>query len=145
MKPKQVLIITPQQQRAAGLVDRIGRRGCRLYFAASCKSARSVLKEVKVDLVLSQMILPDGTADQILRALEGAPTDVFFANSLGDSAWWLHVLIEGRNHWWKPILLTPEQFSLYLDSGFANKKASSLQFWNAAACQPPGCSFADAK
>jgi hypothetical protein len=113
---EQALIITPQQQRAAWLIDRVARRGCRLFFANNCRSAKSVLKHAKIDLLLSQIVLPDGTADQLLGLLEGTLAHVFFANTVEDSVWWLHVLIAGKNYWWKPILISPEEFFPYLES-----------------------------
>jgi hypothetical protein len=118
---KQVLFVTSWQQRAASLVDRIGRTGSRIFFAKNCKSARELLKNVKVDLVLSEIALPDGTADQFINVLEDSPVDIFFANRLDEGAWWLHVLIAGRNYWWKPIVLSPEQFSDCLDQGLSAK------------------------
>jgi response regulator RpfG family c-di-GMP phosphodiesterase len=133
MKSKQVLIITEQQQKAAQLVDQIGRQGWRLLFAENCKSARSVLKDVKVDLVLSQITLPDGTAEQFLKLLEGNPVDVFFANSIEDNAFWLYVLIAGENRWWKPTLVSSAQFSAYLETRFLNKDADPFRVSNAVA------------
>jgi hypothetical protein len=133
---EQILMITPQQQRAASLIDRVARTGCRLFFASTCRSANTVLKDAKIDLVLSQMILPDGTADQLLGPLEGTLADVFFANTLEDSAWWLHVLITGKNYWWKPVLVSPEQFFLYLDTRLVKEPANPLWLSPAATRWP---------
>ena len=133
---EQALIITPQQQRAAWLIERVARRGCRLFFANNCRSARSVLKHAKIDLLLSQIILPDGTADHLLGLLEGTLAHVFFANTVEDSVWWLHVLNAGKNYWWKPILISPEQFFPYLESRFVTEQVSPLWVSPAApACQ----------
>lgn len=123
---EQILMITPQQQRAASLIDRLARRGCRLCFANDFRSAKSVLKNVQTDLVLSQMILPDGTADHLLGPLEGTLTHVFFTNTLEENAWWLHVLVAGKNYWWKPILVSPEQFFPYLETTVVKKQVSPL-------------------
>jgi hypothetical protein len=86
-----------------------------------------------MDLVLSQIVLPDGTADQFLRPLEDASADVFFANSIEDGAWWLQVMIEGNNHWWKPLVLTPEQFAMYLDRKFLKAVAQPIPMTSIAA------------
>jgi hypothetical protein len=133
---EQVLIITPQQHRAAALIERVARRGCRLFFANNCRSAKSVLKSAKIDLLLSQIILPDGTADHLLGLLEGTRTHVFFANTVEDSAWWLHVLIAGKNYWWKPILISPEQFFPYLETRLVNEQVTPIMVSPAAARLP---------
>lgn len=116
MKSKEVLIIGPRLKGTTRIVEHIVRRGCRLFFAENCESTRLVLKERRADLVLSQLVLSDGTADQILTLLEGASANAFCANSLEESAWWLHVLVDGKNHWWKPRLLSPEEFSTLFDA-----------------------------
>jgi hypothetical protein len=50
----------------------------------------------------------------LLTQLEFAPTNAFFANSLEEKSWWLHVLVNGKNYWWKPKVLSPEEFARYL-------------------------------
>ena len=126
VRSKKVLIVTPHSRPAAKLIDRLGRNGCKLYFARDCKSAKSMFRSTKMDLVLSQLVLPDGTADQFLHSLEGCPSQVFFANSLEDSSWWLHVLIQGKNHWWKPSLLSPGQFTEFLEDCFFSQRAFAV-------------------
>lgn len=79
-----------------------------------------------MDLLMSQIVLADGTADQILSLVAGSSANAFFANSLADEAWWLHVLVDGKNHWWKPALLNPEEFSAFLDARLLTEEVHAM-------------------
>ena len=119
MQGKEALVVGVPPQGGTALLDHIRRNHSRLLLARSCGEASLILDGRRPHLVLSQISLPDGTADQLLRQLEFAPTNVFFANSLEEKSWWLHVLVNGRNCWWKPKVLSPEEFAGYLRTGIS--------------------------
>jgi hypothetical protein len=74
-----------------------------------------MLKSDPFDFVLSQLMLPDGSADQLLSLLQSTRTHVFFNLAFTNDCWWLHVLDGGQNRWWEPTLLPPEDFLVYIE------------------------------
>lgn len=106
----RVLIVGTNVQRASLLLKRLYTWDCDVYFTERCAEALPLLRQDRFGLVLSQLFLPDGTADRFLKPLSGIPTHMFFSNFLEDDAWWLHVLDRGENRWWKPSLIRPEEF-----------------------------------
>lgn len=114
MTLNRALVVGPHPRRAAVVLGLLEGQGCELCFAENCAQAFSLLKRTRFDLVLSQLMLNDGAADQFLRPLENTPAHVFFSSTLENDSWWLHALDGGRNCWWKPKLFRPEELAFFL-------------------------------
>src|ERR1700740_3153976 len=93
----RTLIVGPHPQRAAAVLGLLEEQGCEVSFADNCAQANSLLKRMRFDLVLSQLMLNDGAADQFLRPLEKSAAHMFFSSTLENDSWWLPVLEEGKN------------------------------------------------
>ncbi|HYY73080.1 MAG TPA: response regulator [Candidatus Bathyarchaeia archaeon] len=127
MNEIRVLMVGPNTHRATLLLDRLAQWRCAIFFAENCKSALAMLKTKQFDLVLSQLMLPDGTADQFLEPLESSHADVFCTSTIDDGAAWLRVLIRGKNSWLKPTLFTPQDFVAHLDRNLSQDRLERVQ------------------
>ena len=74
---RDVLLVGQNFQTANGLADRLHRWGFRCHFASSMRTACQLLSSVRVDMVLSNTCLPDGTGFGLLGALSGLPVTAF--------------------------------------------------------------------
>lgn len=70
------LLVRDNARNSPILQDRLRKRGCGIFFAASCKEAQKILEERHYDLVLSEFMLSDGTAYQLVPTWNGHD-DVF--------------------------------------------------------------------
>lgn len=110
MTTVRILIVGKNTQRACGLLRRLDTRSWDFYFVETCVEVMPLLKEHSFDFVLSQFMLPDGCADQLLAPLRGARTHMFFSHLFENDCVWLHVLEKGQNRWWEPQLIQPHDF-----------------------------------
>src|SRR4029077_7279300 len=115
MTAMRVLIVGPTARRATHVMCRLEGWGCDVCFVENCAEALRMLKSDPFDFVLSQLMLPDGSADQLLSLLQSTRTHVFFNLAFTNDCWWLHVLDGGQNRWWEPTLLPPEDFLVYIE------------------------------
>jgi hypothetical protein len=92
-----VLLVGQSFQTAHGLTDRLHRRGLRCHFASSMRTACKLLSSVRVDLLLSNTRLSDGTGFGLLGALAGLPVAAFLCLSVENGWFWLPA-IDGGNH-----------------------------------------------
>ena len=111
----RVLIVGEKAVNASVLLGKLNSWACDLHFVPGCRAALSAFNERSFGLVLSQLTLSDGTSDRFFRPLRCTSAHMFFCNVLDNDSWWLHVLDNGENRWWKPRVLSPADFLLFLD------------------------------
>jgi CheY-like chemotaxis protein len=97
---------------AQTLPDRLRHYGFRCHFADTMRAALQCLKSRGVDVLLSQMRLPDGTGFGLVATLAGLPVTAFLSVPLEKSCVWLRPLIAaeivgGRRCCGPPILREP--------------------------------------
>lgn len=109
-----VLLVGDRARNSPILQDHLQRRGCAIFFAASCKEAQKILRERHYDLVLSEFMLSDGSAYQLMPCLRGTDTTMFFSNAVENGCWWLNAIFEGEDRTEKPGM-RPAQFGIVLD------------------------------
>jgi CheY-like chemotaxis protein len=96
------------------LTDRLCRWGFRCHFAGTLHAALQFLKSRAVDVVLSQMRLPDGSGFGLVATLAGLPVTAFLCVPLEDSCLWLPAIDAGRDCWAKEML-RPADFARSLE------------------------------
>jgi response regulator RpfG family c-di-GMP phosphodiesterase len=99
---------------AQAFTDRLRRRGFRCHLAGTMQAALQFLKSHGIDLVLSQMRLPDGSGFGLIATLAGLPVTAFLCVPLEDSCLWLPAIDGGRNCWGKEML-RPADFARALE------------------------------
>lgn len=109
-----VLLVGDRARNSPILQDHLQRRGCAIFFAASCKEAQKILRERHYDLVLSEFMLSDGSAYQLMPCLRGTDTTMFFSTAVESGCWWLNAIFEGEDRTEKPGM-RPAQFGIVLD------------------------------
>jgi DNA-binding NtrC family response regulator len=114
-----VLLVGEGARNAPMLRDYLRKRGCGIFFAGSYKDAEGTLRERHYDLVLSDFILSDGTAFQLMEPLRGTDTTMFFSNTV-EHGWWMNAINEGEDHSETPGM-RPEQFRILLDEFLLDK------------------------
>jgi hypothetical protein len=97
-----VLLVGDNARNSPILQDHLRRRGGGIFFATSCKEAQKILEERHYDLVLSEFLLSDGTAYQLVPCLRGTDTTMFFSNAVEDGCWWLNAVFEGEDRTEEP-------------------------------------------
>lgn len=115
MTAMRVLIVGPTARRATDVICRLKSWACDVCFVENCAEALQMLKTDRFDLLLSQLMLPDGSADELLSRLQSTRIHMFLNFAFTNDCWWLHVLDGGQNRWWKPTLLPPEDFLTYIE------------------------------
>jgi CheY-like chemotaxis protein len=111
---RQVLLVENDERGADLLWDRLRKGGCELHLAKSAGRAKELLRRQRFDLVLSELLLSDGTAFQLIPLLLSNRTTVLFSNVLEDGCWWMTALLQGQDHTKDPGPL-PAEFKLWLD------------------------------
>src|ERR1700691_6136838 len=99
---------------ARALPDLLGRYGFRCHFADTMQAALRCLKSRGVDVLLSQMRLPDGSGFSLVATLAGLPVTAFLSVTLEDSCLWLPAIDRGRDCWGKQML-RPADFARALE------------------------------
>jgi hypothetical protein len=112
-RPK-VLLIGETPQGSSHLSKRLQGRGFECRFAFSHEEACSLLSAQGIDLVLSPLRLPGGSAFSLIALLEGSTTTLFYFEPVEDGCWWLPALRNGYNCFGSPALL-PSEFVPLLD------------------------------
>lgn len=110
----RVLLVGNAARKASNLEDYLLKRGCDICFATSQKDTLEVLRRRRFNLVLSEFVLSDGTAYQLMPPLRGTDTTMFFSNAVEDGCWWMNAIYEGKDHLEDPGM-RPAQFRLLLD------------------------------
>lgn len=109
-----VLLVGDSARNASNLHEHLKRHGCFLCYATSCKEAVELFKTRAFDLVLSEFMLSDGTAYQLMPLLRGSETTMFFSNAVEDSCWWMNAILRGEDRSHDPGM-RPREFRVLLD------------------------------
>jgi DNA-binding response OmpR family regulator len=81
------------------LIHRLRQRGFQCHCVGTRREAFHFLNSRLVDVVLSQMCLPDGSGFGLVAALTGLPAKAFFCLPIGDHCFWLPTIDEGGDCW----------------------------------------------
>ena len=111
---KDVLLVGQSFQGAQALTDRLQRWGFRCHFASSMRTACEVLSSVRVDVVLSNTHLSDGTGFGLLGALLGLPVTAFLCLPVEKGCFWLPAIDAGKECLGLPAL-RPSEFASALE------------------------------
>lgn len=111
---KDVLLVGQSFRSAQALTDRLKRWGFRCHFASSMRTACEVLSSVRVDVVLSNTHLSDGTGFGLLGALLGLPVTAFLCLPVEKGCFWLPAIDAGKECLGLPAL-RPSEFASALE------------------------------
>jgi hypothetical protein len=109
-------------QTPHGLTERLQRWGFRCHFAGNMRTAREMLRAVRVDVVLSDMHLSDRTGIALLGILAGLAVTAFLCLPVETSCFWLPAIDAGKKCLGSPALRPPgfaralEEMARYLGS-----------------------------
>ncbi len=92
------------------LVEKLSKWGFRCRFANNVEAALQLSRSYPVDVVLSDVHLSDGTAFDLIEALEGLPVTAFLCLRVEDDCFWLPALDRGTTTWGSPAL-RPMEFT----------------------------------
>jgi DNA-binding NtrC family response regulator len=109
-----VLLAGKGARNAPALQNHLEKRGCNIWFASSQEAAIELLRCRRFDVVLSEFMLSDGTAYQLIPALLGTSTTMFFSNAVEDGCWWMTAVFNGQDCSDEPGM-RPAQFTRLLD------------------------------
>jgi hypothetical protein len=111
---KDVLLVGQSFQTPNRLTNRLRRWGFRCYFAGNMRTARELLSSMRVDVVLSDMHLSDGTGVALLGILAGLAVTAFLCLPVETSCFWLPAIDAGKKCLGLPAL-RPAEFSKALE------------------------------
>jgi CheY-like chemotaxis protein len=109
-----VLLVGGTAQNASLLQHHLLERGCKLSFASSKKAAIDLLESHSFHLILTEFMLPDGTAFQLIPALLGTNATMFFSTAVEDSCLWMSAVIRGKDCSVESAM-RPREFTALLD------------------------------
>ena len=110
----EVLLVGDSFQTAGTLTDQLRRWGFRCRFAHTIRAARQLLRSVRVDVVLSDTHLSDGSGFNLLTLLTGFPVTAFLCLPVETSCFWLPAIDAGKECLGMPAL-RPSEFSSALE------------------------------
>ncbi len=111
---RDVLLVGQSFQTPNRLTNRMRRWGFRCHFAANIRTARELLGSIRVDVVLSDMHLSDGTGSARLGILAGLAVTAFLCFPLETSCFWLPAVDACKKCLGLPAL-RPAEFAKALD------------------------------
>jgi hypothetical protein len=111
---RDVLLVGQSFQTPNGLTSRLRGFGFRCYFAGNLRVARELLSKTRVDVVLSDMRLPDGTGVALLGVLAGLAVTVYLCFPVESSCFWLPAVDAGKKCLGLPAL-RPAEFANALE------------------------------
>jgi hypothetical protein len=94
---RDVLLVGQSFKSVLALVDRLNRWGFRCHFASDFRMACRLLRSLRIDMVLSNAHLSDGTGFGLLGVLAGLPVTVFLCLPVETSCFWLSAIDAGRH------------------------------------------------
>jgi len=109
-----VLLVGLGSSGARLLSGRLRGWGFRCYLATDLRAAREVFELIRVDIVLTNTRLPDGTGAGLAASLVGLPMTVFVCVPIEDSCLWLPAIDCGRVCLGLPAL-RPAEFASSLE------------------------------
>ena len=104
-----VLLVGPGYHNFLALADRMRQWGFRCHFAATVRTAQELVSTTRVDLILSNVHLPDGTGYTLLASLSGFPVTAFLCLPVEESCFWLPAIDDGIDCLGLPAL-RPSEF-----------------------------------
>jgi hypothetical protein len=107
---RDVLLVGQSFQSPNRLTNRLRRWGFRCHFAGNMRTARELLGLIRVDVVLSDMHLSDGTGIALLGILAGLAVTAFLCFPLETSCFWLPAVDAGKKCLGLPAL-RPAEFA----------------------------------
>jgi hypothetical protein len=116
-----VLLVGCDFRGSHALQDHLKRRGCDITLAASCAEALGLLRTRSFDLVLSEFMLTDGTAYELIPPLLDTRASMFFSNAVEDGCWWMNAIEQGQDRTEDPGM-RPAQFRTRLDEIFFDRQ-----------------------
>jgi hypothetical protein len=111
---RNMLLVGQSFQTPHGLAERLQRWGFRCHFAGNMRTAREMLRAVRVNVVLSDMRLPDGTGIALVGILTGLAVTAFLCLPVETSCFWLPALDAGKKCLGLPAL-RPAEFAKALE------------------------------
>jgi hypothetical protein len=111
---RDVLLVGQSFQTPHGLTERLQRWGFRCHFASNMRTARDLLNSMRVDVVLSDMQLSDGTGIALLGILAGLAVTAFLCLPVETSCFWLPAIDAGKKCLGLPAL-RPAEFAKALE------------------------------
>ena len=111
---KDVLLVGQGFHSTQALTERLRRLGFRCHFANNTRTAYQLLSSVRVDVVLSNTHLPDGTGFGLMAALAGFPVTAYLCLPIEDSCLWLPAIDAGKECLGSPALW-PSEFASTLE------------------------------
>jgi two-component system, OmpR family, response regulator MtrA len=119
-----VLLVGNCARRSSVLGRHLLKRGCNVSLAARKKDAVELLQQRQFDVVLSGFRLPDGTAYELMEALRGTDSTMFFSFAVEDSCWWITALLQGQDRS-EEAGMRPREFTKVLDAQLSRKSSRS--------------------
>jgi hypothetical protein len=104
-----VLLVGRSFKSALVLIGRLRRWGFRCHFASDFATACRSLRSLRIDMVLSNTQLSDGTGFGLLGVVAGLPVTVFLCLPVETSCFWLPAIDAGRDCLGLPAL-RPSEF-----------------------------------
>ena len=111
---RDVLLVGQSFQSPNRLTNRLRRWGFRCHFAGNMRAARELLTSIRVDVVLSDMHLSDGTGIAMLGIFAGLAVTAFLCFPLETSCFWLPAIDAGKKCLGLPAL-RPAEFAKALE------------------------------
>jgi DNA-binding NtrC family response regulator len=111
---RNMLLVGQSFQTRHGLTERLARWGFRCHFAGNMQATREMLRAVRVDVVLSDMHLSDGTGIALLGILAGLAVTAFLCLPVETSCFWLPAIDAGKKCLGSPAL-RPAEFAHALE------------------------------
>jgi hypothetical protein len=111
---RDVLLVGQSFKTAYALTDQLRRWGFRCRFAGNMRAACLLLSSLRVDLVLSNTNLSDGTGVGLLGVLTGRPVSAFLCLPVEKSCFWLPAIDAGKECLGSPAL-RPSEFANALE------------------------------
>lgn len=109
-----VLLVGLGSSGAQALSDRLRGLGFRCYLANNLQAAREFFGLIRIDVVLTNVQLSDGTGVGLAASLAGYPVTVFVCVPLEDSCLWLPAIDCGSVCLGLPAL-RPKEFASSLE------------------------------
>jgi hypothetical protein len=105
----EVMLVGPGLRSFHALADRMRLWGFRCHFAGTVRTAQELVNTTRVDLVLSNVHLPDGTGYTLLASLSGLQVTAFLCLPVEESCFWLPAIDDGVDCLGLPAL-RPSEF-----------------------------------
>jgi len=93
----EVLLVGQSFGSAQAFLDGLRRLGFRCHFAGNLKTARQLLQSMRIDLVLSNTHLSDGSGFGLLEVLADLRVAVFLCLPVETSCFWVPMIDAGRD------------------------------------------------